>query len=445
VLVVLEGAIRKWVLPQVSHVVYFPSDVFYFLKDFVLLGAYIGYFLLSDLRTRRRTFLEIKVILVIVFVIVLLQALNPALGSSVVGLFGFKAYLWYIPLCFLLRDLFDSEAELKAFLLRYLLLSIPVCGLGILQFCSPADSPINVYVATNTDVFTFGAEHRVRITGTFSFITGHATYLFVSMAMLVALLPYERRPLWRYVILGELALLTGNMFMTGSRGPVIGAGLLIVGSILMGNLGQLVWKQLPLGSLLSALAICAGASLYFFGDATTAFMHRAAGSDDLTERVVEGFIGPLQLLDKAGVIGFGAGATHPGGEALRQRLDLADPVSRPPDAEAEMDRVLLELGLFGFVAWYSLRFYLILALWRTFRILRSSMLRQLALAGLLVHAIQFSGAVVLNHTFGVYYWFLSGFIFLLPRLEQAAWSQESWAASAGAASSRSSILVHPVC
>src|SRR5215510_4145680 len=134
VLVVLEGAIRKWVLPQVSHVVSFPSDVFYFLKDFVLLGAYIGYFLLSDLRTRRRTFLEIKVILVIVFVIVLLQALNPALGSSVVGLFGFKAYLWYVPLCFLLRDLFDSEAELKAFSLRYLLLTIPVCGLGILQF-----------------------------------------------------------------------------------------------------------------------------------------------------------------------------------------------------------------------------------------------------------------------------------------------------------------------
>src|SRR5437588_9306490 len=73
VLVVLEGAIRKWVLPQAS-------DAVYFLKDFVLLGAYLRYFVLTDLRRRTRMFLDLNVILVIVSVIVLLQVLNPALG-----------------------------------------------------------------------------------------------------------------------------------------------------------------------------------------------------------------------------------------------------------------------------------------------------------------------------------------------------------------------------
>jgi hypothetical protein len=37
ILVVLEGALRKWVLPQASQFIYF-------LKDFVLIGAYLRYF-----------------------------------------------------------------------------------------------------------------------------------------------------------------------------------------------------------------------------------------------------------------------------------------------------------------------------------------------------------------------------------------------------------------
>jgi hypothetical protein len=267
--------------------------------------------------------------------------------------------------------------------------------------------------------------------------------VFVSIAILLALLGNVRTLLWRYVILGELALLTGNMFMTGSRGPVVGVGLLVLGSVLLGNIGQTMWRKLPVGNLLLAVAICAGTSFYFFGDALTSFVQRATSSDSATERVVEGFTGPLQFLDAAGVAGFGAGATHPGGEALRLRLELAEPKTPPPDAEGEADRVLLELGFFGFVAWYALRLYLIWALWHTFRILRSSMLRHLALTGLLVHAIQVSGPVVLNHTFGVYYWFLSGFIFLLPQLEQGAWSEESWVASGNVPSGRISLFAPP--
>ncbi|MDY7015804.1 MAG: hypothetical protein SVX43_19855, partial [Cyanobacteriota bacterium] len=37
-ILVIEGALRKWILPQAS-------DAIYFLKDFVLLAAYLRYFL----------------------------------------------------------------------------------------------------------------------------------------------------------------------------------------------------------------------------------------------------------------------------------------------------------------------------------------------------------------------------------------------------------------
>ena len=49
-------------------------------------------------------------------------------------MFGFKAYLLYVPLCFMLRDVFRSTEELQSYLKWYLLLVIPVGALGALNF-----------------------------------------------------------------------------------------------------------------------------------------------------------------------------------------------------------------------------------------------------------------------------------------------------------------------
>jgi hypothetical protein len=94
----------------------------------------------------------------------------------------------------------------------------------------------------------------------------------------------------------------------------------------------------------------------------------------------------------------------------------------PTYYEAEMGRVALELGPIGFGLWYGLRVSLLISLWLVFRKLKRPFLRELALAAFLIHAIQINGHLVFHHTFSVYYWFLSGFIFLLPRLEQ----MEDW-------------------
>src|SRR5437867_3892167 len=74
VLVVLEGAIRKWLFPQASEMVYF-------LKDFVLLGAYIRYFLLSHAHTKQPGHAVLKFLLILMCMLVALNALNPLLNS----------------------------------------------------------------------------------------------------------------------------------------------------------------------------------------------------------------------------------------------------------------------------------------------------------------------------------------------------------------------------
>ena len=78
---------------------------------------------------------------------------------------------------------------------------------------------------------------------------------------------------------------------------------------------------------------------------------------------------------------------------------------------------MLELGVLGFLVWYALKLYLILALWRTRVQTQNPFLKNLALAAFLAHAILLTGTTVLNHTANVYFWFMAGFIFLLPRLE----------------------------
>src|SRR2546421_728977 len=72
-----------------------------------------------------------------------MATLNPALPNMELALIGWKSYFWYIPLVIIVPHLFRSAEEMRVWLERYALLVIPVALLGITQFFSSADSPIN--------------------------------------------------------------------------------------------------------------------------------------------------------------------------------------------------------------------------------------------------------------------------------------------------------------
>jgi len=414
VLAVIEGAIRKWVLPQAS-------DLVYFMKDIILLGAYARYFIFEHKSKRAVALPGLKILLWIALILVGLQVFNIRLASAAVGMFGFKAYLLYVPLCFMLRDVFRSPEELQTFLKWYLLLVIPVGALGALQFFSPPDSPINTYVAgEDADIATFGGSDeivRARITGTFSYISGYTAYLTVCQALLFSVLAVKLNKVWMAILIGAQALLMGNMFMTGSRSPVFSGVIVFAGFLIFNQLARAREVRKALTMLLLTGVVCGVASVYWFGDAMDAFWQRAVTSDSTSERMTSSFLEPLLFLSDPEVLGYGAGATHPGGAGLRARFGLSEPAVAPPDAENETVRVMLELGVFGFLVWYALKLYLILALWRTRVQTRNPFLKNLALAAFLVHAILFTGTTVLNHTAHVYFWFMAGFIFLLPLLD----------------------------
>jgi O-antigen ligase len=219
------------------------------------------------------------------------------------------------------------------------------------------------------------------------------------------------------ILIGAQALLMGNMFMTGSRGPVFSGVIVFAGFLIFNQLARAREVRKALMMLLLTGVVCGVASVYWFNDALDAFWQRVTTSDSASERMTSSFLEPLLFLSDPEVFGYGAGATHPGGAGLRARFGLPEASVAPPEAENETVRVMLELGVFGFLVWYGLKLYLILALWRTRVHTRNPFLKNLALAAFLVHAILFTGTTVLNHTAHVYFWFMAGFIFLLPRLD----------------------------
>lgn len=412
-LVVIEGALRKWVLPQASELIYF-------LKDFVLVGAYIRYY--GTVVFQKKLAIKNNFINVMCFLAAgwcIFQAFNPSLGSPIVGIFGLKAYLFYTPLMWILADLFESESELYQFLRWHLLLIIPVGIIGVFQFFSPPSSPINAYapgLEAIGGVATFSK--YARITSTFAYINNYALYLIVCFGLLIPFLTINQSRWWKLATLGETFMVVVNLVMTGSRNPVISSALFLccyLGANFVTRPGRAlryVRQFLPIA------IVVALAAFIWFRPAIDAFWNRASSNNDVSHRIENSFTEPLRFFQYKDIDGYGTGATHGATQQLRNALGLPPGEPIAIGFEAEMGRIALDLGPIGFTLWYGFRVSMIIALGLVFWKLQRPFLKNLAIAACLIQAIQIVGQVVTLHTFSVYYWFLSSFIFLLPKLER---------------------------
>jgi hypothetical protein len=429
VLVVTEGALRKWIFPEVANYIYFA-------KDFVLLAAYAGFCMENTTRSTTVSFGLFPVVLSVAALIVGLQVFNSRLGEPLIGLFGFKAYLIYAPLSILVPYLFADTRDLERFLKYYSLLVIPVCFLGMVQFARPGDNMLNQYVAvgdTAGSIATFGVEGdvRARVTGTFSYISGMVTYLVVGAVLVIPSFARRSSLVWFQLAIVEFILICGTILMTGSRAPFWMVLTILAGFFMLAGVGAISGAATRLRG---ALLLVGVGTLFtvsmWFQPAYDAFVHRMTNASDAPwDRIFQHSADLGGFIDAAGLQGYGAGATHPGSDGLRQAFGLSESLLAPPDSEAEYVRVLLELGVVGAAIWYVMRLYLLAIIFQTWLRLNDPYLRSMALGIFLFQLVNLSGVVVLNHTMGVYYWFLAGFCFLLPRLDSNRWRHQPAEAS----------------
>lgn len=413
VLVILEGAVRKWLLPGAQDLVYFAKDVF-------LLGAYVGFFR-SRARPRQPQAPILYAGLAVGIAVGLLEVFNPLLPNLLVGALGFKAYFFYVPLLFVVPAVFPNDAAFVRFLQRYVLLAIPVGLLSVAQFFSPPGSVLNTYArpADISTISTFGSSAFVRVTGTFSYISGFTSYLLANTILLLMLLTATGwRFRGRWPIYAALGMTVLGLLMSGSRGPIF----------LLALLFPLYWwlavvREKQSGRtfvrLLLGLGLVAGA-LFSAGDqAVTAFTQRASATEDVGSRFAAPFVAPVRMLPYAGLFGFGIGATHQAAAALTgQVVQNSWLASVAP--EAESGRVMLELGPLGCFVVYLVRVALALFTFRQALRLRTIFHRAVATSALLFFLIQIPGGMIFEVTAGVYYWFLAGLVFLAVRLDREA-------------------------
>lgn len=438
VTVIVEGAVRKWFLS---------SMMVYFYKDILLAVILFGYMT----RRSKPAFVigeRLKVLYAVITFLVLYvsaQAVNPSLPHPLVGLLGIKAYVFYIPLAFLIPRMFTTKEKLIFFLRWYVLIALPVACLGALQFMdTDPNSALNRYAwseeaaqavsnatgALGGGVATFqdslGAIY-VRITSTFSFITGLYIYLPVAFVLLLALISLRSsnasQGKIRWLYFASLGAVAVTALMTGSRGTII--TMLLSAAVFFGLTSGKNFirrlRQLALG-----VAVIYFAATMLFPLALDAFYTRAFGEEQQIEegreRILNAFNLPFTEAAYGGAFGYGAGATQNGIPALMNALGVKPAGEEIPiQYEAEAARVVLDLGVVGYLLHALLRYTLLLTLIGVSLSLSDPESRVLAVAALSVLAflLIFGGAVV-SHTHNVYQWFLAGIPLALLNAERLA-------------------------
>ena len=422
VLLVFEGALRKWALPSAQAEIYF-------LKDLLLVLAYIGFVIQ---RPASRSVLQderpITIVLVFVFIYSLMEVFNPNSPSVLIGLIGLKAYFLYAPLAFILPYAIKSRTHLFWLIWCYLLLAIPVAILGFIQVAAGPESGLNTYVSHTEGeslLAQFGASYElVRTSGTFSYITGYTTFLTVIALLAIG---FNSAQGWRLknnlVPVTALVLVVGAMFTTGSRTTFYSlfatAPLFLILGLRAGVLTTNVAVR-----LCALLPLIVFAAMNLSPEAVQAFSHRASHADDPVERLLGPMTQAIEAISNAPIFGMGIGVTHNSALSVMGALELwwldANLVF-----EGETARVAVELGAIGFVLVYALRIVIVAFALRCVFSYKDQAYRCLGIAMVANLSLGLIVPVVNNVTAGLYYWGSLGLLLCMRRLERdVGWREE---------------------
>jgi hypothetical protein len=398
-LLIYDGAIRKWLLPDAEQVVFIAKDALLALMLAIWVLQWGG-------RPRPASMPPAVRLLVVVYAWwVVLEMFNPNLPNFLVGLWGVKSHLLYAGLLFLLPVAYARLEDLFRVLARlYPWLVIPACSLAFAQLLSPSDSILNEQVAgANAALAYFGESGLVRVSGPFSYISGMAA--FVQICALLGLALYLGGARSRLFLVG-LGFALASLPVTGSRAVI---AVVVVGAVLT-LAGAAAAKLVGLATVARAvtvMVILGAISLYTQDAAWDALAQRTMSSRQDENRLITAFTNAFTFFDEAGLTGFGTGAANLGSVALAG--DTA-PYSWLPNSigfEEESGRIVLELGIVGWAISLSMRIGLLF--WAAFLILRGRS-HEARLAGvvalpLMALGVQQGNGVFATPLANTYYWF----------------------------------------
>lgn len=161
-LLIFEGALRKWFLPQLATPLLLVRDPIVVWLYCVALQK--GW--LKNLSVR---------IMCVVSTLSLIFSLLVGHHNLLVGLFGWRIYFFHFPMMFIMAKVLSKRDILK--MGRFILyVSIPMTALVVMQFYSPQTAWVNMGVGGEGSAGYGGALGYFRPPGTFSFTSGYVCF-----------------------------------------------------------------------------------------------------------------------------------------------------------------------------------------------------------------------------------------------------------------------------
>ncbi len=348
VFTLLSGAIRKWIIinPASGNIIFLLQLLVFFV--FVLIDGN------GSWKVVRNGAISVYIILLLV------EWINPLNLTFFHGALGFVLHfgLWFSAFYYIAnRDKFD----LRPLMPIIILFCISEIVLAFIQYQLPADNFINRYA----DEKQVGGNYAyvgqaVRVTGTFSYISGFSAYLLFHMYFVWALVKMQYKP---SVTLSLLFFGLIAAFMNGSRGAtyvyVIVMGYMLFAEIRGLNLFLYI-KRLIIPVVLVVLVFLARGQLGLESNVSTAFDNfderRESGieSGEETNRIFGPFREVYNFKGRFPVMGVGIGSTYQGAQAM---FGTSPYVLEYGFIENELTRIVLEGGFLLLISRLLLAFY----------------------------------------------------------------------------------------
>jgi hypothetical protein len=415
-LAIFEGALRKWVAPQLSQYIFFIRDPF----------VIWAYFIAFNHRLWPHRSIPLRIGWVVAGIGALIAFLQIALSgfdqfTILLAGYGWRNYFLYLPLAFLVGEQFSRRDVMRLCRLT-LWIALPVAFLIALQFAAAPDAPINVGNATNAAAQFRGlgldGDHT-RPMGTFTSAAGQTMFVSSAFAFVLALLilPGKKRPIGlATVLVGAIAVLSA-VALGGSRYAFIHCGLSVAGAMLLGLFIKGMATKgrallIPLGLALSAAIMYPVVFPEGFSAIAGRWNNAAEvetaqfGHSAVVGRALYDMVNFIDLLHVAPALGYGLGYGGNASTSLGATIEGATPLEL---AESDWARHIVDLGpVFG-CAFIVCRIAFVL--WLGKRVFLASRRRSDPVPALLFTFIAselFYGQVTGHGTINIYIWLYTG-------------------------------------
>ncbi|MFC5283196.1 hypothetical protein [Pedobacter alpinus] len=298
------------------------------------------------------------ILLTYIFTLLLLAAnpLGATLGHGILGIIVHLSF--WLPMFIYVKD--PEAFKLEKLIPLLIILCFAQVILGSIQSTLPADAYLNRYAVTEGEGFADAlVGDAVRVSGTFSYISGYSSFMLFYTLMACVLIKIRYQP---FILIPFLAIGYYGCLISGSRGTTY-SYLIIIGTYILTSVNIKANSKLIGGAF---LVVFVGGFFNFilqdplhiyekFTQSSNNFEERTEGTSENTQGRVSGALNELINLEfEHDMIGVGLGSTYQGANALFGY----NPNLRGQGFETEFKRVVLEGGYVLLILRFVMLFYL---------------------------------------------------------------------------------------